>query len=316
MKKTVLLVLCFVIPNIILACGCDMLIAYQGIMPTDYNGNIGFNMRQSYFKGAALTHNHSDGTAHSHGKMNQLLNNYELNYRFFISRKLMLSGNIPISDYQLSSSKALSNVRNTGIGDPYLLFKYEVISPSKNEEVNTKHRLLLGSGVKIPLGKSYKDFADNQPVDENLLQLQLGTGSVDWIVNANYQLRNNKSGLQTDVSFKENFANAVGFIKGKQLNVQSNFFYQKRWTKSVIMPFIGALYENAANDKINNTVLVNTGGSNWYSNLGAELFIKKITVFFNYQQLMSQKLNGFQMKNNLRFNLGINYNLNFKNSNN
>jgi hypothetical protein len=76
------------------------------------------------------------------------------------------------------------------------------------------------------------------------------------------------------------------------------------------------LFENAGNDKINHNVLINTGGSNWYSNLGAELFIKKITVFFNYQQLISQKLNGFQMKNNLRFNLGINYNLNIKKSKN
>jgi hypothetical protein len=316
MKKTVLLVLCFVIPNLIIACGCDMLITYQGIMPTDYNGNVGFNMRQRYFKGAALTHNHSDGTAHAHGKMNQLLVNYELNYRFFIANKLMLTGNIPIADYQFSSSKAPSTVRNTGIGDPFFILKYEVISPSKNDEVRTKHRLLVGSGVKIPLGKSYKDIVANQPVDENLLQLQLGTGSVDWIINANYQLRYHNAGLQTDISFKENFASAIGFTKGKQLNVQGNYFYQKRWTKSVLMPFIGVLFENAGNDKINHNVLINTGGSNWYSNLGAELFIKKITVFFNYQQLISQKLNGFQMKNNLRFNLGINYNLNIKKSKN
>jgi hypothetical protein len=316
MKKTVLLVLCIALPNLILACGCDMLIAYQGILPSDYNGNIGLNMRQRYFKGAASTHNHSDGSAHEHGQMKQLLTNYELNYRFFITRKIMLSGNLPVADYQLSSSKAAATSRNTGIGDPFVVAKYEIISPSKKEEVKNKHRLLIGTGVKLPLGTYYKDMLNNLPADENLLQLQLGTGSFDWIAHVNYQLKYKNAGLQTDVSFKKNFANKAGFEKGNQLNAQSNYFYQKRGQKSVFMPFIGALYENALSDNINNSVLINTGGSNLYGNFGAEFFMKKISIYFNYQQLLSQALNGFQMKNNLRFTIGINYNLNYKNTKN
>jgi hypothetical protein len=316
MKKTVLLVLCIVLPNLILACGCDMFIAYQGIMPSDYNGSIGVNMRQRFFKGAASIHDHSDGSTHTHGQMNQLLANYELNYRFFLTRKLSISGNLPIADYQLTSNKSLNTIRNVGIGDPHVLLKYEIISPNNIEEVNTKHRLLLGTGVKLPLGSSYKDFINDTPMDENLLQLQLGTGSFDWIINANYQLRYKNVGLQTDVSFKKNFLNKFGFEKGKQMNLQANFFYQKRWSKTVMMAILGALYENAASDKINKNILINTGGSNLYGNVGAEIFMKKVSVYFNYQPLFSQTLNGFQMKNYLRFTLGINYNLKFKNYNN
>lgn len=316
MKKTVLLTLCIALPNLILACGCDMLIAYQGIMPTDYNGNIGFNMRQRYFKGAAQIHDHSDGSIHGHGQMNQLLTNYELNYRFFLTRKVMLSGNLPVADYLLTSSKLGSNYRNTGMGDPFIILKYELISPSKSEDVKTKHRLLIGSGAKMPLGKYYQDISDNKPVDESLLQLQIGTGSFDWIMNANYQLKHNNAGLQTDISYKKNFANMIGFTKGNQINAQASYFYQKRWSKSVFMPFIGALYEKSINDKINQNILINSGGSNLYGNFGAEFFMKKISVYFNYQQLLNQALNGFQMKNNLRFTLGINYNLTFKNTNN
>jgi hypothetical protein len=289
-----------------------MLITYQGIMPTDYKGNIGFNMRQRYFKGAALTHNHSDGSSHEHGQMNQLLTNYELNYRFFLTRKLIINGNIPVADFQFSSSKSSTNFRNVGMGDPLVVLKYELISPSKSDEVKNKHRLLFGAGVKLPIGTHYKEILNNQPLDENLLQLQLGTGSMDWVLNANYQLRRNNHGLQTDVSFKHNLANNLGFVKGNQFNAQANYFYQKRWSKSVFMPAIGMLYENAVNDKINNNVLTNTGGSNWYGSVGAEFFMKTISVYFNYQQLISQNLNGFQMKNNLRFTLGINYNLTTK----
>ena len=316
MKKTVLLVLCIALPNIILACGCDMLITYQGIMPTDYNGNIGFNMRQRYFKGAALTHNHSDGSSHEHGQMNQLLSNYELNYRFFLTRKIIINGNLPMADYQLSSSKAAANYRNSGIGDPFIIAKYEIVSPSTNNDVKNKHRLLIGSGVKLPLGLYYKDMLNDQPADENLLQLQLGTGSFDYIANINYQIKHNNAGLQTDISFKKNFANKLGFTKGNQINAQVNYFYQKRWSKTVLMPFVGALYENSLTDKINNNILVNTGGNNLYGSFGAEFFMKKVSVYFNYQQLLSDALNGFQMKNNLRFTLGINCNLNFKNTNN
>lgn len=308
MKKTVLLVLCIAFSKLILACGCDMFIAYQGIMPSDYNGSIGVNMRQRFFKGAASIHNHSDGSAHTHGQMNQLLANYELNYRFFITRKLIISGNIPMADNQLTSSNALNTIRNIGIGDPLVLLKYEILSPNNNEEVSTKHRLLLGTGIKLPFGSSYKDFINDTPMDENLLQLQLGTGSFDWIINANYQVRRKSIGLQTDISFKQNFVNKFGFEKGKQLNVQANFFYQKKWSKTVMMAILGAVYENAASDKINKNRLINTGGSNLYGNVGAEIFMKKVSVYFNYQPLLSQTLNGFQMKNYLRFTIGMNYN--------
>mgnify|MGYP000390841380 CR=1 FL=1 len=308
MKKTVLLVLCIAFSKLILACGCDMFIAYQGIMPSDYNGSIGVNMRQRFFKGAASIHNHSDGSAHTHGQMNQLLANYELNYRFFLTRKLIISGNIPMADYQLTSSNALNTIRNVGIGDPLVLLKYEILSPNNKEEISIKHRLLLGTGIKLPLGSSYQDFINDTPMDENLLQLQLGTGSFDWIINANYQVRSKSLGLQTDISFKQNFVNKFGFEKGKQLNVQANFFYQKKWSKTVMMAILGAVYENAASDKINKNRLINTGGSNLYGNVGAEIFMKKVSVYFNYQPLLSQTLNGFQMKNYLRFTIGMNHN--------
>jgi hypothetical protein len=314
MKKTVLMVLCLMFPIINLwACGCDMLITYQGIMPADNKASVGLNLRQRYFKGAASTHNHSDGSAHEHGQMNQLMSSYELNYRFFMTQKLMLTGNLQIADNQLSSSQLATNNRNTGIADPVILLKYEIISPKNNQETITKHRLLIGSGVKLPFGKPYKDIINNIPSNENLLQLQLGTGSFDWIVNTNYQLKIKNVGLQTDVLYKKNFAGNTGFLKGNQLNLQTNFFYQKRWSNAMFMPYIGATFENAATDKINSNKLVNTGGSNLYANIGSEIFINKLSIYFNYQQLINQQLNGFQMKNNLRFTLGINYNLNFNN---
>ena len=81
------------------------------------------------------------------------------------------------------------------------------------------------------------------------------------------------------------------------------------------MPSIGALYENSVSDKINNYVLINTGGCNLYGNFGAELFMKKLSIYVNFQQLIKQNLNGFQMKNNHRFALGINYNFAIKNKN-
>ena len=183
--KTKVLVLLFVfLPSLILACGCDMLITYQGIMPSDYNGNIGFNMRQRFFKGAASTHNHADGSAHEHGQTNQLLSNYELNYRFFVTRKLIINGNIPMAEFKISSSKFNSNYRNVGIGDPYVILKYEVISPTRKNDIKTKQRLLLGAGAKLPIGNNYKAIVNNQPIDEDLLQMQLGNGSIDLILDA------------------------------------------------------------------------------------------------------------------------------------
>lgn len=305
--------LCLALHHVLMACGCDMLITYQGIMPSDYNGMVGLNMRQRYFKGAAMTHTHANGSEHEHGQMNQVLTNYEINYRFFISKKLLLSGNIPIADYQLSSSKVAAPSRNTGLADPILLLKYELISPAQNEEIKIKQRLLIGSGLKLPLGAHYNAFVNNSPQDENLLQLQLGSGSIDFIANANYQLRKNNIGLQSDVSFKLNTANKYGYQKGNQWNAQANFFYQKRFQSSVLMPNVGIIYESSSNDIINNALLNNTGGSNLFASLGAEFFKRKLTFFFNYQQLIKQNLNGFQMKNNLRFNLGINYNFTFRN---
>jgi hypothetical protein len=313
MKKAGLIVLCFALHNVLLACGCDMLINYQGIVPNDYNGMLGFNMRQRYFKGAAMVHTHTNGSEHEHGQMNQLLSNYELNYRFYMSKKLMVAGNIPISDYQFTSSSLNTPVRNTGLGDPILVLKYELISPTQTEETKVKHRLLLGAGLKMPFGSHYKSYSNNLPVDENLLQLQLGSGSLDYIANVLYQLRGNRFGMQTDLSYKLNSKNKYGYHKGNQLNFQGSFFYQKRFQNTVLMPNIGLMYENSLKDEISNFTMDNTGGSNIFGQLGAELFIKKTTLFFNYQHLFMQSLNGFQMKNNLRFTIGFTYNLKFKN---
>lgn len=308
------MVLCLALHQVLLACGCDMLISYQGIMPSDYQGMIGMNMRQRYFKGAAMLHTHSNGSNHAHGEMSQLLTNYEINYRFFISKKLMITGNIPIADYQLSSSKLNTAIRNTGISDPLLMLKYEAVSPLQNEESKLKHRLLLGLGTKLPLGTSYKGFTDDLPEDENLLQLQLGSGSIDWVANVNYQFRKYNSGLQTDVSYKLNTPNHNSYSKGNQLNVQSNFFYQKRWSKTVLMPYLGIGFEHSNEDKINKTILINTGGSNAFANLGTEIFIRNFSLYFTYQHLILNQLNGFQMKNNYKFTLGINYNFKIKSS--
>ena len=305
--------LCLALHNTLMACGCDMLISYQGIMPSDYNGTIGINMRERYFKGAALLHTHSNGTEHEHGQMNQLLSNYELNYRFYLTRRLLITGNIPVADYQFSSSKTTSQIRNTGIGDPIVVLKYELISPSQNEDIKVKHRLLLGTGLKLPIGENYKYFKNNLPVDENLLQLQLGSGSIDYIVNIIYQLRKNNFGLQSDLSYKINSTNKLGYQKGNQLNWQGSFFYQKRFQNSVLIPNIGMIYENSVKDKVSGISLNNTGGGNHFGVISAELFIKKTAFFFNYQHLVGQNLNGFQMKNNLRFTLGFTYNLKFKN---
>lgn len=313
MKKIVLTILCLSLHYVLMACGCDMLITYQGIMPSDYNGMIGLNMRQRYFKGAAMSHIHANGKEHLHGQMNQVLTNYEINYRLFITKRLLLSGTIPIADYKLSSSKAAAPVRKIGMSDPILLLKYELISPSQNKENKIKQRLLFGIGVKLPLGAHYSVFVNNLPQDENLLQLQLGTGSIDYIANASYQLRKNNFGLQSDISFKLNSSNKYGYRKGNQWNFQTNGFYQKRLVNSVLMLYVGTALENTNDDKILNTNLNNSGGTNLFASLGFDFYIKKTTLFFNYQHLVKQELNGFQMKNNLKFTLGINYNFTFRN---
>jgi len=312
MKKTILFLLCIALPNLLLACGCDMLIAYQGIMPSDYKATIGLNFRQRSYQGAASTHMHADGTMHEHGQMKQTLINYEINYRFFLTKKIILTGNLPIANNQLSSSSMASDYKNVGMADPFLLLKYELISPNNTDNKINKQRLLIGSGVKLPLGKSYSDISNNQVANENLLQLQTGSGSFDWMINANYQLRHKHIGLQGDVLYKKNFSNQLGYQKGNQLNTQVSYFYQKRWANYLLMPFIGSNLEVAALDKINKNTLDNTGGVNIYGNVGVEFYINKIALNFNYQQLIGQNLNGFQMKNKLRFNFGINYNLNFK----
>lgn len=308
MKKILLIALCYWLPYTALACGCDMFITYQGIMPSDYNKTFGVSMRQRFYKGDLATHLHSDGAMHSHGTSTQVLTNYELNYKIFIRKRISIAGNVPVADYIISSGKV--NTRNIGISDPYFLAKYELITPSKDDEKIWKHRLLVGAGVKLPFGKSYSDFKNDIPFDESLLQLQLGTGSVDALSSLNYQLKYKKTGIQADVNYKYNTANKYDFIKGNQVNVQTNLFYLVEGQKSIFMPFAGATMEQSQKDQIGSNKLINTGGTNWFANVGAEYYLRQVSFYFTYQHLLNNHLGGVQMKNNLRFAFGANFIIN------
>ena len=115
---------------------------------------------------------------------NQYMNSLEIFGRFNVYERLQLSVFLPVNI--ISQRAANGNTNAAGPGDISLLLQYNVLNPMLCTGKTTKHQLRLGLGTKLPSGDFKMDANDLFSTN-----LQLGTGSVDFLANPNKTIRNN-----------------------------------------------------------------------------------------------------------------------------
>ncbi len=266
-------------------CGCGVGGFYIGLLPT-YNGKfVGVRYQYSHYE--TRLKDDPGQFSHDYYKIAELYGGITL------GTKWQLLGFIPYHFNYQNTDDGIK--RKNGLGDASIVANYEVWKSTglnrNNKQVT--QQLWLGAGVKLPTGQYNVDFksAASQDVEELLgdVNSEMGTGSLDFIANAMYNIHFGKLGINTTVNYKINTNNKSDFRYGDRLSANSFVYYQATVKNSVFMaPNIGLLYEHVSANNLNKSKVDETGGYAALASAGVDININKITVGANVQLPVAQ----------------------------
>ena len=147
---------------------------------------------------------------------------------------------------------------------------------------STSQELWIGGGIKLPTGKYHLD--PNDP-EANLgdVNSQMGTGSVDFLLNTTYNLHLNKFGINATLNYKINTSNNDHYEFGNRFTSYSFGYYEFNVHSVSILPNAGIMYEDAGANHMDNEKVDLTGGYVALAVTGAELSYKMINIGANVQ---------------------------------
>jgi hypothetical protein len=168
-------------------------------------------------------------------KNSEQVNTLEVFGRFNLPKRFQLLVFAPVTFIRQYSSA--SDTHDRGLGDMSLLAQYQILKPEKFAVGRVKHQFRVGLGIKLPTGK-YKTSKN----DLYNTSVQLGSGSVDVLMNAVYSLTYKKMVMNARVAYKLNTINSASFRFGDKLEEGVRFSYVVKAGKITLMPTVGASY--------------------------------------------------------------------------
>ena len=283
-KKTFLLITLSMIGVRIMACdvcGCSLSGLYFGFIPVQNTHFVGLKYNMASFDAFIDNDDYYFEDEYSEDTYQRV----ELVGRFSLGKRVQLRYMVPYLYNVMDGSH--QHVRSHGLGDPMALVYYSLLNPQNTGVETIMHSLNIGGGLKFPLG-DYEKTDQEEIINRNF---QLGSGSLDYLVSANYTLRYQKMGINTEGSYKINSANKHEYRFGNQANISANLFYYVEGDIYSVVPFVGAYYEKA-NYHTNNEIREgNTGGDSWLGTLGIQFFTGALTFNAQYQIPVKQQFN-------------------------
>jgi hypothetical protein len=273
-------------------CGCGVGNFYFGLLPNFKNHFIG--LRYQYM------HYHTQLKDNPSQFGDDYYRTTELWSGWSIGNKWQLIAFIP---YHFNTQNTDDGItKQNGLGDITLLANYKLFQTTKMNTVkrsSTSKELWIGGGVKLPTGKYHIDLNDPEA---NLgdVNAQMGTGSIDFLLNASYNVRVNKFGINTSVNYKINTTNNDHYNFGNRFTANSFGFYNISVHDISIAPNAGLFYEYAASNHLNNAKVDETGGYVTLAATGVEINYKKITAGTNVQIPFAQNFAHGQTDTKLR----------------
>lgn len=280
-------------------CGCGVGGYYSGMLPQYHKHFVGLRWRTSMFQ-SDLGHEGEGIAAFS----KEYFHSLELMGRFYPHRRVQLLAFVPLNYHVRVAPKETNHL--VGLGDISILALYNIYNTSFIAERKTKHNVLLGGGVKVPTGSFERTDSQSELLTPSL---QLGTGSVDFIVTTAYTLRHNRWGMNANATYKINLPNKHTYKFGNQFNIAATAFllHKFKGTDWGLMPKLGVLFEQAHYNLKYEQKRVNTGGHQLLATAGLEIYYKRIQIGLNYQQPTWQNLSDGLVEAGPRFMANINY---------
>lgn len=197
------------------------------------------------------------------------------------------------------NQKQDSLVQTLGIQDPRLgLSAYYSLYTG-----DLKHNIGLGFLIRLPLG-AFNVLEPNGRLIHP--ELQQGTGALDLMPRLNYMLIYESVGADFNGIYRFSGTNSNGYQFGPGYNLQADFFYTAKISPSFkIVPRAGVYHEFERVHFQDRLAVNGTGGQATFGNIQLDLMYRETALTLQYQHPFSSQLNGRQLLNAGRLNLGL-----------
>lgn len=283
-------------------CGCKLGGLSYGIMPQYDSHYIGLRYSYAGFNARIEYDNQYDEDTYS----NDAYHRVDLMARYVVLPRLHVNVIVPYS-YNVMRGNT-QNLDVSGMADPMLLTYYNILSKGAEMSSRWKHSVLVGGGIKLPLG-DYQQLDGEHIINRNF---QLGSGSLDYLFTAAYTLRFKAWGLNNEGSYKMNTENDEGYLFGDQFNMSSYVFYQQETAMATVMPYAGAYYEWSDMHRDNDIFQTSTGGDAWFITLGVQVLRGNWSTNIQYQLPLVQSYNvetSYEINAEQRVSVGLFFNM-------
>lgn len=288
---------------------CDVCSMYLVINPTDYRNSFQLNYRfrsaEALVKQGFLNQQMHIGSGYFSEDtfVEEYFTTYDAWGNFFLNERLQLSVNLPYNIAENYFNDSLVQ-EASGLGDVSALLLYQVHNTMSGADTDFRQRFSVGGGVKLPTG-NYKMILDDEPVQP---EYQPGTGSIDFLVNAQYIMRFKNWGGTANALYQLNGENNLGYAFANGFNGAATVFYQwQTGDQTVIMPEVGLFHEFAERDTENGVHMFGTGGSSTFAQYGLRTFLGDFALSGYYFYPVNQSLNDFQLSDNPRVTVSLQY---------
>lgn len=303
MKKiiiiNILFIFSFTASNACEICGCGLGNYYIGLMPQFHKHFIGLRYQYRNFH----TVMNDDPTQYSRDfyKTTELWGGFNFGNRW---QAILI---LPYNFVHQVSDDGVKN--NQGIGDVALMANYKMLDINSMNAHNkaVSQQLWFGVGVKLPTGKFDIDATD--PAIVSIANTQAGSASTDFMLNAMYNVRISKMGINTSASYKMNTSNKDGYAYGNKFSASSFVYYAMNKKQVGITPNAGVLFETSGANRLVSHKIDQTGGHLVLGSAGLELSVKQFTLGGNVQLPIGQQFSGGQTESKARGMLHLTFSL-------
>jgi hypothetical protein len=250
-------------------CGCTTGGGYLGILPRYQQHFVGMNYRYQTF---TSTHPERAGAPAS-TQTEDYFRSLTLWGRFYPAKRVQLFVFLPYHANKVTEPGSTTLMQ--GVGDIQLLANYMLVNNADSGTGSWKHTLMAGGGIKLPTGKN--TFTNTEGII--LSNMQPGTGSWDFVANANYTLRYRGWGFNTDAIFRLPTVNRRDYRYGNRLSSGYTLFYWQQWESLSLLPQAGLRHEWSEQDYSNYSYGIRnsySGGYQLYLQAGAAVYLQHL----------------------------------------
>ena len=268
-------------------CGCGVSNYHYGILPQYKKNFVGARYRYSTFDSRL------DGS-HTAPYSYETFQSAEIWGRYYPSDKLQIFAFIPYNFNEREEGEVITDLR--GLGDVVISANYNILNTYDSTTSGWKHSLLIGAGVKLPTGK-FDALQNGMTINQNF---QLGTGSVDMVLNMIYTLRYRTTGVNAEFTYKYNTTNRDEYRFGNTTRSSVTAFVIPNTGAVTVMPNFGVSLETFQDNSQFDVPFPDSGGWAMTYNAGVEAYFGRFATGVTYSRPGKQQLFSGQVSANDR----------------